>query len=157
MRATLIACILASGLYAQKQPFDVAAMLKIARISEPQLSPDGTRVAFTVQTVEVDQNTKPKQIWVVPADGGPTLQITHDGSVNERPRWSPDSRQIAFISNRSGSSQVWIMNADGTQPRQITTLSTEADGVLFAPSGKKLVFTSNVFPTCAGDDECNRK
>ena len=106
MRATLIACILASGLYAQKQPFDVAAMLKIARISEPQLSPDGARVAFTVQTVEVDQNTKPKQIWVVPAEGGPALQITHDGSDNERARWSPDSKQIAFISNRSGSSQV---------------------------------------------------
>ena len=145
------------GLYAQKQPFDVSAMLKIARLSEPQLSPDGTRVAFTVQTVDVDQNTKPKQIWVIPAEGGNAVQVTHDGSVNERPRWAPDSKQLAFISNRSGSAQVWIMNADGTQPRQITTLSTEAGGVLFSPSGKKLVFTSNVFPSCVGDDECNRK
>ncbi len=63
MRATLIACLLASTLYAQlfaqKQPFDVTAMLKIARISEPQLSPDGKSVAFTVQTVDVDQNIKP--------------------------------------------------------------------------------------------------
>lgn len=157
MRATLIACIFAAGLCAQKQPFDVAALLKIARISEPQLSPDGKSVAFTVQTVDVDQNTKPKQIWIVPAGGGPQMQLTHEGSVNERPRWSPDSRQIAFISNRSGSSQVWIMNADGTQPKQITTLSTEAGGVLFSRDGKKLVFTSNVFPSCGGDDNCNRQ
>lgn len=158
MRATIIACILASGLYAQKQPFDVSAMLRISRISEPQLSPDGNLVAFTVQTIDLGQNTKPKQIWTVPAAGaGAPLQITHDGSVNERPRWSPDSKQIAFISNRSGSSQIWIMNADGSQPRQITTLATEAGGVLFAPSGKKLVFTSNVFPVCGADDDCNRK
>src|ERR1700694_739052 len=116
----VVACVLASGLYAQKLPFDVPAMLRIARISEPQLSPDGTRVAFTVQTIDVDQNTKPKQIWVIPADGGPAVQVTHDGSVNERPRWSPDSGKIAFISNRSGSSQVWIMNGDGTEPGQIT-------------------------------------
>lgn len=161
MRATLIACLLASTLYAQlfaqKQPFDVTAMLKIARISELQLSPDGKSVAFTVQTVDVDQNIKPSQIWVLPSDGGPAVQITHDGSMNERPRWSPDSKQIAFISNRSSASQVWLMNADGTQPKQITTLSTEADGVLFSPDGKKLVFTGDVFPSCGADDACNRQ
>ena len=157
MRATIIACIFASGLYAQKQPFDVTAMLKISRISEPRLSPDGKVVAFTVQTVNVDQNTKPKQIWVVPAAGGAAQQLTHDGSMNERPRWSPDSKRIAFISNRGGSSQIWIMSADGGQPKQITTLSTEAGGVLFSRDGKKLVFTSSVFPSCGADDDCNRK
>lgn len=157
MRATLIACILASALYAQKQPFDVAALLKIARISEPQLSPDGKMVAFTVQTVDVDQNTKPKQVWVVPADGGPPMPLAREGSMNERPRWSPDSKRIAFISNRGGSSQIWIMNTDGTEPKQITTLATEAGGVLFSNDGKKLVFTSNVFPTCGPDDACNRQ
>src|SRR5271166_1158816 len=157
MRATLIACLLASTLSAQKQPFDVTAMLKLSRISEPQLSPDGKSVAFTVQTVDVDQNTKPSQIWVLPSEGGQAVQMTHDGSLSERPRWSPDSTQIAFISNRSSASQVWLMNADGTQPKQITTLSTEAGGVLFSPDGKKLVFTSDVFPSCGADDACNRQ
>ena len=59
---------LAGGLFAQQQPFDVAAMLRLARISEPALSPDGKTVAFTVQTVDLDQNTKPKQIYVVAAE-----------------------------------------------------------------------------------------
>jgi dipeptidyl aminopeptidase/acylaminoacyl peptidase len=140
---------------AQKAPFDVQAMLKIARISEPQLSPDGKAVAFTVQTVDLDQNTKPKQIYLVPTDGGTPRQITSQGTDNERPEWSPDSKTLAFISNRSGSAQVWIMKPDGSDARQVTNLSTEAGGVLFSPDGKKLLFTSQVYPDCP-DDNCNK-
>ncbi|MDQ2948339.1 MAG: S9 family peptidase, partial [Acidobacteriota bacterium] len=141
---------------AQKQPFDVQAMLKISRISEPQISPDGKQIAFTVQTVDLDQNTKPKQIYVMTVEGGTLLAVTSQGSQNERPRWAPDSHRIAFISNRSGSSQVWIMSDDGSQPKQVTSVSTEAAGVLFSPDGKKLVFTSSVYPDCP-DDNCNRE
>ena len=147
--------LLSASLAAQKQPFDVQALLKIARIEEPQLSPDGQTVAFTVQTVDLAQNTKPKQIYTVPVNGGSPRQITTQGTNNERPEWSPDSKQIAFLSDRAGSSQVWMMNADGTNPRQITNLSTEAGGVLFSPDGKKLLFTSSVFPDCP-DDACNK-
>jgi dipeptidyl aminopeptidase/acylaminoacyl peptidase len=156
MQVTRTSCLLlalAIGLGAQKLPFDVHALLKIGRISEPQLSPDGKTVAFTVQTVDVDQNTKPKQIYTVPVSGGTPRQITLQGDDNERPEWSPDSTRIAFISNRGGSSQVWIMNADGSNAKPITSLSTEAGGVLFSPDGKKLVFTSNVYPDCP-DDAC---
>jgi dipeptidyl aminopeptidase/acylaminoacyl peptidase len=155
LRTQGVLLLLAATLAAQKQPFNVQALLKIARISEPQLSPDGKTVAFTVQTVDIAQNTKPKQIYVVPANGGAPSQITNQGTDNERPQWSPDSKRIAFISDRGGSAQVWIMNADGSQPRQITNLSTEAGGVLISPDGKKLLFTSNVFPDCA-DDNCNK-
>src|ERR1700680_2454984 len=98
------AAICVPALVAQKQPFSVDTMLKLARISEPVLSPDGTQVAFTVQKVDLDKNTKPSQVYVVPLQGGAPRQLTHDGSnegsTNERPRWSPDSRQIYFVSNR---------------------------------------------------------
>ena len=147
--------LLSASLAAQKQPFDVQTLLKVARIQEPALSPDGKTVAFTVQTVDLARNTKPKQIYTVPLNGGRPTQITMQGTDNERPEWSPDSKQIAFISDRGGSSQVWIMNADGSNARQITNLSTEAGGVLFSPDGKKLVFTSDVFPDCP-DDPCNK-
>ena len=112
-------------------------------------------MAFTVQSVDLDQNTKPKQIFLVPTDGGAPRQITTQGTDNERPQWSPDSKMIAFISNRSGSSQVWAMKADGSDARQVTSLSTEASGVLFSPDGKKLLFLSQVYPDCS-DDTCNR-
>jgi dipeptidyl aminopeptidase/acylaminoacyl peptidase len=147
--------LLCSPLAAQKLPFDVQAMMKMARISEPQLSPDGGSVAFTVQSVDLDANQKPKQIYIAPINGGPARQITSTGTTNERPRWSPDSRRIAFISNRSGTAQVWIMNADGSSPAQITHLATEAGGVLFSPDGKNLVFTSEVYPDCP-DEACNQ-
>ncbi len=155
LRTTCVLLSLAFSLAAQKQPFDVQALLKIARISEPQLSPDGKTVAFTVQTIDLEQNTKPKQIYTVPTAGGSPRQVTTQGTDNERPQWSPDSKRMAFISNRGGSAQVWTMNADGSDAKQTTNLSTEAGGVLFSPDGKKLVFTSEVYPDCP-DDNCNK-
>ena len=144
----------ASTLLAQKQPFDASALLKIARISDPQLSPDGKLVAFTVQTIDLDENKKPTQVWVVPVSGGTPQQITHLGSLNERARWSPDSKRLVFVSNRSGTSQIWLMDASGDNTKQVTNLATEAEGVLFASDGKHLVFTSDVYPECH-DEDCN--
>jgi len=142
--------------FAQAQTFDVATMLKLSRIEEPVLSPDGRTVAFTVQTVDVEKNTKPKQIYTIPVDGGTPRLLTREGNDNERPRWSPDSKQIYFASDRSGSSQIWVMDADGGHARQITRLSTEASGVLVSPDGKKIVFLSSVYPECGVDDACNK-
>ena len=113
LRSCSLVMLLAASLAAQKLPFDVQALLKIQRIMEPELSPDGKTVAFTVQTVDLAQNTKPKQIYTVPVNGGAPRQITTQGTDNERPQWSPDSSRIAFISDRGGSAQVWIMNPDG--------------------------------------------
>jgi dipeptidyl aminopeptidase/acylaminoacyl peptidase len=141
---------------AQKRPFDVDAMLQLARISDFHLSPDGRHVAFTVQRIDVEANTKPRQIWIVPLDGGNPRQLTFDGSANYRPRFSPDGKQLAFISNRSGSAQVWTMNVEGGEARQVTRLATEADGVLWTGDGSHLVFTSEVFPDCP-DDACNQR
>ena len=146
---------LAASAFAQKMPFDVDALLSLQRISDPQVSPDGRTVAFTVQSIDVAANKRPKQIWVVPLMLGSPRCITSEGESNERPRWSPDSKSIAFVSDRSGSSQIWTMNPDGSGAKQITNLSTEADGVIFSPDGKNLVFTSQVYPEC-NDDACNK-
>ena len=154
----LAACTLA---FAQKRPFDASAMMELKRISDPQISADGKWVAFTVQTVDVSANKKPSQIWIVAGPEGTgsaqPRQITHDGEANQRPRWSPDSKRIAYISDRSGSAQIWLMDPDGGNAKQITDLSTEADGEVFAPDGKNLVFTSEVYPDCGADDACNKK
>jgi len=161
-RSAALCGLLASVLFAQaglaqKQPLTVETMLRIARISEPALSPNGRLVAFTVQTPDVIQNTKPQQIYVVPVNGGTPRQLTQEGTVNERPRWSPNSGQIYFLSDRGGSEQIWVMDTDGGHARQITHLSTEAGGLLVTPDGKRLVFLSAVYPVCAEDDVCNKR
>ena len=136
-------------------------MLRLARINEPVLSPDGTQVVFTVQTVDLDKNAKPSQIYSVPVQGGAPRQLTHEGSTNERPRWSPDSKQIYYVSNRGGSSQIWAMDSDGSNSRQVTKFAAEADGILVAPDGKKLVFLSRCIrsaaPTTPATSACSMR
>ncbi len=156
-RSLCLILISAATVFAQKRPFDSNALLELKRIGDPQISPDGRWVAFTVQSVDVAANKKPQQIWIVPLSGGEPRQITRDGEANNRPRWSPDSKQIAYVSDRSGSSQIWLMDPEGRNPKQVTTLATEADGVLFSPDGRNLIFTSAVYPECAADDACNKK
>jgi len=143
-------------LFAQSQAFDVDALLRIARIADPQLSPDGRTVAFTVQIIDLENNRKPRHIYTVPITGGTPRRITDAGNLNDRPRWSPDGKRLAFVSDRGGSAQLWIMNPDGAGARQVTNLSTEAGGVLYSPDGKNLLFTSEVYPDCP-DEACNKQ
>jgi dipeptidyl aminopeptidase/acylaminoacyl peptidase len=151
----LLAAVAAAS--AQKRPFDVNALMELKRIGDPQISPDGLWVAFTVQSVDMAANKKPQQVWIVPLAGGAPRQITHDGENNQRPRWSPDSKRIAYVSDRSGSSQIWLMDPDGSNAKQTTSFAAEADGVLFSGDGKNLLFTSAVYPECGADDACNQK
>lgn len=155
MRLAAAILLIAPYLEAQKDPFTFEALMRIARISEPRLSPDGAAIAFTAERIDLEKNARVKQIYTVPAAGGEPKQITSEGS-NQRPRWTPDGR-IVFVSTRGGASQIWSMNADGGEAKQLTNLSTEASGVLVSSDGKQIVFTSEVFPECGADDACNQK
>ncbi len=158
MRSHLLFVLLAASpfLFGQKKMLDAEAIWKIQRIGEAALSPDGKTVAFTVRTFDVEKNTSTRHIYVVALDGGVPKQITSEGSVNERPKWTPDSKRIAWVSNRGGSSQVWTMDPDGSAAKQVTTIATEAGGLLVSPDGKNIVFQSSVYPDCA-DEDCNKK
>lgn len=144
----LLAGALSMRLQAAKAPFTFDAMMKLTRIDEPQLSPDGKMVAFTAQTVDMASNTKPIQIYVVPMDGGTPLRLTNDGISNKRPRWMPDSKHIVFSSDRANGQQIWWMSVDGTGAKPITAVPTDADGEIVSPDGKLIVFTSDVYPDC---------
>lgn len=123
--------------------------MQLTRIDDPQLSPDGKSVAFTAQTVDVNANTKPTQIYVVALSGGDPQRLTNEGESNAHPRWSGDSKRIFFVSDRHDGSQIWSMNSDGTDQRQVTDVPTEAEDALISRDGKYLVFTSDVYPGCS--------
>jgi len=146
--------VLAQNQTPQKQPFDTAAMLKIQRIGDPQLSPDGKTVAFSVSLPDVDGNRSLHSVWSVPLEGGPPHKLADEA---ERPRWSPDGKIIYYVGSSGGTSQIWRMNPDGTSPAAVTNISTEADGEIVSSDGKYLLITSRVFPQCGADDGCNKK
>ncbi|MFN8061300.1 MAG: S9 family peptidase [Vicinamibacterales bacterium] len=133
-------------------PFTVEKMLELKRVSDPQLSPDGTRVAYVVTEVSLDRNARSSDLWVVGIEGGTPVRVTDDPASDDRPRWSPDGRSLAFISTRGGSSQVWRQPMDGARPSgppsRLTAIATEATGVAWSPDGRWLAFLSDVFPAC---------
>src|SRR5690348_9527009 len=82
-------------------PFRVEDMQRLKRVGEVVLSPDAQWVAYTVQTSDVAKNETATNLWLISSRGGSPLQLTHaeEGS-NSRPRWSPDSKFLYFLSTR---------------------------------------------------------
>ena len=149
-----------SGFSQSKHPFTFEDMMKLKRVGEPEVSPDGKWVIFSVVDVDLDANTKTPHIWIVPAAGGPESEII-SGQDATRPRWAPDGKRFAFISNKESGSQVWIADFDGaagtvTGVHELTSIATEADGELWSPDGKNILFVSDVYPECP-DEACNAK
>ncbi|MBV8207794.1 MAG: S9 family peptidase [Acidobacteria bacterium] len=139
-----------------RHAFTFEDMMALKRINEPVPSPDGRWVLFSAVEVNLAENTKRPHLWVAPLNGsgGPARQLTSDAAGEDRPRWSPDGRQFAYISSKSGSGQVWIADFDsGTgemaNPRQLTNISSEADGELWSPDGANILFVSAVYPECS--------
>ncbi len=151
--AGLLLCV--PALWAQKKMLDAEAIWKIQRIQEPALSPDGKTIAFVVRKFDASANTSTRHIYTVSMDGGTPKAITTEGTINERPKWTPDAKEIVFVSNRSGTSQIWRMAADGSGAKAVTKITTEAAGHLVSPDGKNVVFQSAVYPDCP-DDACNK-
>ncbi len=170
-RTILVCCALSNLLLAQpavqsssstqKHPFTFEDMMALKRIGDPQVSPDGRWVIFSAVHVNLDENTRKPHLWIVPAAGGASRQLTTGQAGENRGRFSPGGKSILYTSAAIGGSQIWVATFDsqsGTltgEARQLTSLSTEADGALWAPDGKNILFVSEVYPDCK-DDACNK-
>jgi dipeptidyl aminopeptidase/acylaminoacyl peptidase len=155
MSLMLGCAVFVSAQEAAKHPITFDDLIKLHRIAEPQVSPDGKWVAYTVSTPDMEANRGASNIWVVPTAGGAAMQLTQSGH-DSSPVWSPDGKTLAFLSSRSGDSQVYLLSMEGGEAHALTKLSTGADLVKWSPDGKTIAFTSSAYPDCK-DDDCNSK
>jgi dipeptidyl aminopeptidase/acylaminoacyl peptidase len=130
--------------------------LSLDRVSDPQISPDGQWVVYTVTAADMEANGRTSDLWLVPAEGGTARQISGARRGGRHPRWSPDGGSIAYVTSRGGSAQVQVFSMTRGRAQRLVSLSTGADGVIWSPTGTHLAFVSDVFPDCP-DDGCNAR
>ncbi len=135
-----------TSLAQQKRPLEIADLFRIARISDPALSPDGKWLVYTVTTSDLKTNTTPTALYLVSTSGGLPQRLSRGPGNDREAAWAPDSRRIAYISNRSGSAQVWTVDIGTLRPEQFSHISTEADLPTWSPDGSMIAFVSQVFP-----------
>ncbi|MGB7070680.1 MAG: hypothetical protein WBD22_14400, partial [Pyrinomonadaceae bacterium] len=137
-------------LFAQT-PFSVNDLLNVKRVGDPQLSPDGRTVAYTVGVVNKSENRLLTHIYTVHVDGSGKRQVTSGDKSHSSPRWSPDGKRLAYTTG----GQVWTMETDGDDKKQITKIATGAGNPVWSPNGTWLAFSSDVYPECR-TIECNK-
>ena len=119
------------------------ALWAMGRIGGMAVSPDGTKVAYTVSYYSVPQNKSNTEVFVMNADGSDNQQITHTPKGESNVVWTKDGK-LRFLSSESGSSQIWEMNADGSGRKQLTNYDGDIEGFAFSPDESKVLFVSQI-------------
>jgi dipeptidyl aminopeptidase/acylaminoacyl peptidase len=157
------------------RPMTFADLQRMKRVSDPQISPSGRWVMFSVVDVDLEKNAKVSHLWVVPlvasqASGAGERQVTFWKEGESGGRFSPDGKRVLFTATDStnGLSQIFLAPWDETAgtvgtPTRLTNLSTEADGAIWSPNSQRILFVSRVYAECSkelawvDEDNCNKK
>src|SRR2546430_9981485 len=129
---------------AQKRAITFDDYIALKAVSDPQLSPDGKWVAYTVSTPSLQDNRNVSRVWVAEVATGKSRQLTGGPGSDRQPRWSPDGKTLAFISTREGGAQVWLLPVAGGDARKVSSLAAGASDPLWMPEGKGLLGTSDI-------------
>jgi dipeptidyl aminopeptidase/acylaminoacyl peptidase len=125
------------------RPEDIYAL---ASVGDPRLSPDASRVAYVVNRIDRDANRYRSAIWLAPLDGSEEpRQLTSGERGDTSPRWSPDGRRLAFLSNRDSDEdkapiQLYVVAADGGEPRRLTEGKESVESIAWSPDSRRIAF-----------------
>ena len=126
-----------------RQPITFEKFLALKILGDPQLSPDGKTVAFTVSEPSLQENRNISRIWIVPAAGGAPRALTAGPGSDFAPRWAPDG-SLGFISTRADGAQVWRSGLAGGEAKQLTTLESGVNNFLWAEDGGAVFVISDL-------------
>ena len=154
MRLVFIALI-ALAQPALAAPFTATEMMKLKRLADPAVSPDGKWVAYQATEVELPSGARNTDVFLVPLAGGEPRRLTSHPKSDTRPRFSPDGKRLAFLSNRDGASQVYLLELAGGEAIRATSLHGGVDAFLWIDE-RTLLVTSDVRPDGEGRREGRR-
>jgi dipeptidyl aminopeptidase/acylaminoacyl peptidase len=140
--AVLSALSLALPLSAAQEPrlLKVEDIHALKLVQDPQVSPDGRWVAYVVRKDDTEEDRQDTDVWMVPFAGGEAVRLTVSPKGENRPRWSPDNRWLAFLSAREGdSAQVWLLDRRGGEAVKITDYEGGVSDLAWSPDGTRLV------------------
>jgi len=145
------AALAVSGAYAAPRGFTVEDLVRLERVGSPALSPDATRVVYTVRSTNMEKNRGSTQLWMIDLRAAkPTpVRLTHSDASSSEPEWSPNGDAVYFLSSRSGSSQVWRLPMGGGEAARVTDLALDVDNFRISPNGERIALSMGVFRDCA--------
>jgi dipeptidyl aminopeptidase/acylaminoacyl peptidase len=130
-----------------KRPIRPADLYRLPALSDPQASPDGKWVSYTLSTIDSLKDSRNADIWMVSWDGSQDIQLTSSPDGESRARWSPDGKWLSFLSSRAGAgpeikgAQVWLMDRRGGEGKRLTDLKGGVNDYAWSPDAKKLLLT----------------
>ena len=128
---------------APPRPFSLDDVLHVRDVRDPEISPDGAWVAYTVSTPDTAEDRNKSAVWMANWDGTRNVRLTTSKAGENTPRWSPDGRWLAFLSSRDDEhTQLWLLDRQGGEGRKATTLPSDVDDYGWAPDGKRVALVA---------------
>lgn len=142
---TVLLCIFLSPLsFATERDderFRPADVFELEWASDPRISPDGGRVVYVRNFMDIMKDVRRSNLWIVDADGSNHRPLTTGNSNDSSPRWSPDGTRVAFLSSSDGSTQLYVRWMDTGVTAKLTNLTSSPSGLTWSPDGTQLAFS----------------
>lgn len=156
----LLSFALAAQLVAQsKRTVNSDDLYNLKEVRDPQRSPDGKWVAYTVARAIKDTDKNDTDVWMVSWDGQQQIQVTSTPESESSPRWSPDGKYLSFLSSRQGSkgSQIWLLNRAGGEAVKLTDIKGGVSEYAWSPDSKRFVLVVDEPDPSEADTDADKK